>query len=512
MKHKRIRAVAMNRLRVCGLLLTGIVFMVLFATRPALAQHQASSIARVDISGTESLPQFGERPVRRLFGTVSGMLRADESIAGLRGLAGGREMIPYTAAFELIGPASVRSGDVVIVEAENRGKPIFLSLLAEFAPSGDGDPRRSAYPNGLGNGFPFRQDMSYARVQWQVGISPDVPATAQGLGEAIMRDFGRLLAGRPHAGVPLPAFGHRILIGASQSAWFVNAFIAEGFNRDPATGRAVFQGAFTRNGSGNLLAINTAARGGAQDPYVVPDGVPIAPQELLRRPGSDPVLVDAASYTDFYRLRAGLFASAPGIRGLWRFDLAAPHAPAGPASAAAAFSTLRCNGGQAVPLDGTRDAPYLRALLVGLARTIGADVPGTGRLPRSEQFRLVQAPPGIRINALPGTRLMVPADGANGMPEGGVRTLEAELPLGRPVGGALPPVSTASIVAVCGNFAEWRPFTPEELTHRYKTRETYMQRASAVADHLVADSLLLPQDREPLLLALADTVAKAGLR
>ncbi len=54
----------------------------------------------------------------------------------------------------------------------------------------------------------------------------------------------------------MPIFRHRILAGVSQAAWFVNSFIAEGFNADPETGRGVYQGAFTRNGNGVVLAIN----------------------------------------------------------------------------------------------------------------------------------------------------------------------------------------------------------------------------------------------------------------
>jgi hypothetical protein len=39
----------------------------------------------------------------------------------------------------------------------------------------------------------------------------------------------------------------------------VSSFIAEGFNVDPDTGRGVYQGAFTRNDNGLVLAINGIA-------------------------------------------------------------------------------------------------------------------------------------------------------------------------------------------------------------------------------------------------------------
>ena len=98
-------------------------------------------------------------------------------------------------------------------------------------------------------------------------MAPGVPQTAQGVGEVIVRDFGRWLGGAfPAARGDLPVFKHRILAGASQSAWFVNSFIAEGFNEDPASGRGVYGGVFTRNGAGGVLAINRFAEGGAQFP------------------------------------------------------------------------------------------------------------------------------------------------------------------------------------------------------------------------------------------------------
>ena len=160
-------------------------------------------------------------------------------------------------------------------------------------------------------------------------------------------------------------------------------------------------------------------------------------------------------------------------------------------------------------LDAARDGPYLRALLIGMARTVGAPVAGAGRLPTSRSFTLTDPAPGERLNPLPGSRLMVPQRGPNGMPAGGVRTLEAELPLGVPA-GALPPVSTSSIDAVCGNFAEWRPFAPAELKRRYESKANYLARARAVTDTISLAGYLLPEDRDTVLRDVADAVTKAG--
>jgi len=87
--------------------------------------------------------------------------------------------------------------------------------------------------------------------------------------------------------------------------------VAEGFNADPETGGGVYQGAFTRNGNGVVLAINRFAAGDRQFPYARNDLAPLTPDELLSRPASDPELIDVISPNDFYRLRASLFARAP---------------------------------------------------------------------------------------------------------------------------------------------------------------------------------------------------------
>jgi hypothetical protein len=94
-----------------------------------------------------------------------------------------------------------------------------------------------------------------------------------------------------------------------------NAIVAEGFNRDPITGRAVYQGLFTRDGGGNVLAVNAAVNGGIQAPYPLPDAVPLAPRDMLRRPESDPIVVDMIAYTDFFRLRASIYTQASSTPG-----------------------------------------------------------------------------------------------------------------------------------------------------------------------------------------------------
>ena len=124
----------------------------------------------------------------------------------------------------------------------------------------------------------------------------------------IVRDFGRVLrSGRMgRSGSPLGRYPTMVLTGNSATAWFVNTFLAEGFNADP-DGRRVYQGALVVTGAGNWLAINQLGDDGEpQQPYVRLNGRPLPASKILTRSDTDPFYVDVVSYTEFYRLRAAL--------------------------------------------------------------------------------------------------------------------------------------------------------------------------------------------------------------
>ena len=166
-----------------------------------------------------------------------------------------------------------------------------------------------------------------------------------------MRDVGRAL-GR--------GYPRRALAGVSQGAFFVDTFLAEGFNALPGGGRA-FDRAITVDGTGNWMADQPAGPAPArQDPYLRADGRPLPYRRLLRRPRTDPLLVDVANLTDFHRLRAGLTDARRPPRGVLRYDWPSPHQSFPPA---VVFAGLGCNGGVAVPLNPLRYEPYLRALV-----------------------------------------------------------------------------------------------------------------------------------------------------
>ena len=254
-------------------------------------------------------------------------------------------------------------------------------------------------------------------------------------------------------------------------------------------------GGVHRNGNGVVLAINGFAADSRQFPYARADLAPLTPDELLSRPASDPELVDVISLTDFYRLRASIFARAPARPGLHGYATAAPHAPGGGASPDVVFETMKCNGGEPISLSAVRDALYLRPLILGLSASAG-DVGAAKRaLPPDAFFTLAPVSADLKgLNRLRGTQLWVPETAPDGIPVGGIPMLEAVLPLGlaRPI--ALPPVEIASINDTCGNFSGWQPFPVDELTRRYGARANYMEIARQKTADLAAAGYLLEED------------------
>jgi len=453
----------------------------LFATW-APAAWAASGVTGVSITSQTPAGTHGGVAFVRTQGTVSGTIEAGEPVVGLEKLTAAGPY-RYAAAFELIAPVAGQAR-VVVFDSENRGGPSSYRHL---------------------DGFLQRHGTAYARVQWQTGVARDVPADAQGVGLVIVRDFGRWLAGRAPgaeiAGGALspPAFPKMIITGISQSGWFVNTFLAEGFNEDPVTKGPVFDGAIAIDGGGGWLAINAlGARVGApQAPYIINDFRPLRRQGIMRRPMSDPVYVDIVNFTDFYRLRAGAtsrFSSPPKFR---RYEWPSPHAVGGPGPWPA-----NCNGGKPMTTNPISYSPYFRAVIMGMQRSIGVEGV-TGRvLPPSTVFSLGGEPqPSEFFNASPIVRSPAPIVDNHGFPLGGTRFVEADLPLGQPKPIVVPPALTDSINNTCANRGGWTPYTAKELNELYGSKAKYLVRYAAAVDALIAQGWLLAEDKAAMVLA-----------
>ena len=462
-----------------------------------------SRITGVTVSGSQVVGAFGGVTYRRTWGIVSGVLTPHDPIRGFENLArDGDGNYFYQSEFEVVAPEKPGTNSVIVVEAENRGSPVFFNQVHEASVSGS--PSANAGGGGVGNGFLFAHGTSYARVQWQTGIAKSVPANAEGVGEVIIRDFGRMLAGRSKLDAnATPDFGtYRTLIlgGISQSGFFVDTFLAEGFNADPEDGGAVYQGAIAVDGAGNWLALNelAAQAGSKQFPYVVPDGKPLRASEILGGHASDPFYIDIANYTDFYRLRASFTDAEPKNPRIRRYDWPSAHAPMPIDQSGGSARAGRCNGGAIVDLNPIPHAAYLRAVTLGLERELG--VPSAKQatpLPPSVLFTLTPADSSTpNFNALPGVRLSVPLTDDDDWPLGGVRFADAEHPVGRPAPPSIPPVVTTSVDATCGNLGGWQQFSPEELAKRYGGEANYVKLYAASVDKLISAGYLLSSDRE----------------
>jgi hypothetical protein len=462
-------------------------------TRPSDADG-GSQVTGVVVDSQAGIGTFDGVRFERLVGHVEGTAHRTESVAGLAELLGEADHHAYRSAFEVIRPVDASDRGLMVVEVENRGSPLMLQLFNRFAIGFSGPPGETRYPPNLGDAFLFGGGRSYARVQWETGVSSGVPPSAQGVGEVIVRDFGRLLRDGRIGASPSPLGRYRTLVmtGTSVSAWFINTFLAEGFNAGPG-GQRVYEGALVLSGSGNWLAINQLGDdGGAQQPYVRPDGRPRRASEILTRPTSDPFVVDVVTYPEFYRMRAALARGPDPPERTRQYELPAPKAPVALFDEAFVFERLGCNDKTVIPLNPLDYRPYLRALLIGLEGELGR----TGRrLPPSTQFQLGSEPPASRtFNDLPGADVAVPELDSDGQPVGGVRFPEADLPLGRPEPPAVPPVITTT--NVCGNFGGYDPFPAAELRRRYGSSSAYEQRVQPLVERLVDQGWLLPDDRQ----------------
>ena len=465
-----------------------------------------SRITGVSVTGSQPAGTFGGVAYLRTWGTVSGIVSPSDTLTGFEQLTHDSDgNYAYQSDFEIIAPEKPGTNSAVVVEAENRGRPVFFNALHQTEVGGP--PSATTNGGDPGNGFLFAHGTSYARVQWQAGIAASVPENAEGVGEVIIRDFGRLLAGHTKLDAkPRVDFGtyHTLILGGiSLSGFFIDTYLAEGFNTDPADGGAVYQGAIAVDGTGNWIAINElAAQAGLKEfPYVVPDGKPLRASEILGGHASDPFYIDIANYTDFYRLRASLTdveAKNPRMR---RYDWPSAHAPAPIDQSSGSARAGRCNGGAIVDLNPIPHSAYLRAVTLELEREL--DVPSARqapRLPRTTLFALTPASSSTpNFNPLPGVRLSVPLTDENDQPQGGVRFPDVEHPVGRPVPPSLPPVATTSIEATCGNLGGWQQFSSEELTKRYGGEANYLKLYAASLDKLIAEGYVLASDREEIL-------------
>ena len=344
-------------------------------------------------------------------------------------------------------------------------------------------PSATTYPAGMGEGCLFDTGLSYAR-----GAVAD-----RALRERSCRCAGRRSGHRARLR-PVPRRRVRpsgSSVGASQSAWFVNTLIAEGFNVDPAGRlRCVHRCALVPLGRQLARDQPPRRRRRAAVPLRAARGEPLTAAEMLSRPESDPFFVDITSYTEYYRLRGSVFASAPLPARARHYDVPAPHGPGSPSS------RRSCSRSRVATA-----AWRSRSTRSSRARTRVASWSASSPIPtRSRRHSGSSSAPrpsrpstSTRCRAASSRCRCVDADA---QPIGGVRFPDVELPLGRAEPVALPPCGASSIDDGCGNFGGWQPFSAAELAERYGSVDDYVRRYAAILDRFVAEGFVLPRDRD----------------
>ena len=92
--------------------------------------HQQSRITGVSIAGSQPAGTFGAVAYKRIWGTVSGIVAPRDTIRGFDDLPHDADgNYAYQSEFEMIAPEKPGTNSVMVVEAENRGRPVFFNAL-----------------------------------------------------------------------------------------------------------------------------------------------------------------------------------------------------------------------------------------------------------------------------------------------------------------------------------------------------------------------------------------------
>lgn len=378
-----------------------------------------------------------------------------------------------------------------------------------------------------------------------------------GMGYAATRDLVSFLRhgeadgqGRPGplAGITVRA---TFALGISQSGRYLRHHIDLGMNADTA-GRRVFDGV--------LAHIAGAGRVFANDRFAQPDRTatwhedfahpenwfPLAAAEatdpatgrrgaLLKGDGSDPLLMEVNTSTEYWQKGASLIHTDPaGTQDLHALPNVRHYLVAG-TKHGGRFGATTARGRCHNPNNPHSASPLLRALLAALEGWVEAGTPPPpSRVPRLADGTLVPADEALRrFPAVPGTlrprfatpvapvvdwvagrrgaeeawRPLVPAVDADGNERAGVRLPDIAVPRGTHTGWNL--YAAAGLQEEpCDREGSFIPFAADaaarqaagdprpSLAERYPSQAAYVAAVRVAAEVLAAERLLLPADAE----------------
>ena len=363
------------------------------------------------------------------------------------------------------------------------------------------------------------------------GTKPKV----QGLGFAATRDFVSWLKHDPNAGeVTGRPITHALAIGFSQAGRYLRHHVSHGFNRDEQ-GRTVFDGIHSHIAGVGRLFFNTPfgqpARTNTQHedhdapeawfPFstaMLEDPISRSKGSVLRGDGSDPLLIETNTSTEYWQKGASLLTTDP----LGTKDVVLP------ANSRAYMIAGTQHGGRAGaatdagpnvnPRNPHNPMPAVRALLVALDEwVVSGQLPPPSRVPALSEGTLVE-PDKIGFPSIEGAAVVkrtnvvdCPADG----PGRAYRTLVSRVdPDGNEVAGIRLPDIAVPLATYTG-WNEYKApypageiadrdgscfaFSAARITQRYRNRADYVAKVQDAVDALKKDRLLLQEDADKYL-------------
>jgi alpha/beta hydrolase family protein len=370
-----------------------------------------------------------------------------------------------------------------------------------------------------------------------------------GIGFAATRDVVSFLRNEraDEKGTPNPlgtSIRHAVAFGGSQSGRYLRSYLELGMNKDER-GRRVFDGVFTHTaGAGKVFANDVFAEpdrtftqhedhlypenwfpfstASTTDPFLGKSG------SLLRGDGSDPLMIETNTSTEYWQKGASLLTMDP----LGKGDLALPansrvYMIAGTQHGGRAG--LRPTAGVCANLNNPHSpAPAMRALVVALEDWITKGIaPPASRVPtlasgNAVAYASVKMPNVKGFTILPtGNRIDAPADwiegahatstyssfvsavDADGNEVAGIRLPPIAVPIATYTGWNVYKKEPSELCDRDGSFIAFSKTKAEReaagdprpsLEERYASRADYVAKVRAAADALVAERLLLPVD------------------
>lgn len=370
-----------------------------------------------------------------------------------------------------------------------------------------------------------------------------------GLGFAATRDVVSWLRYDPAAtAVTGRPISHALAIGFSQAGRYLRNHISEGFNRDEQ-GRKVFDGIHSHIAGVGRIFFNTPfgqpARTGTQheDHFFPENEFPFSTAtmsdpltgkagSLFRGDGSDPLLIETNTSTEYWQKGASLLHTDP----LGKTDVVLPdnsrvYMIAGTQHGGRAGATTDA-GPNINPRNPHNPMPAVRALLVALDEwVVSGKVPPASRVPTLAEGTLVEAdktgfpavpgaavvkvtnqvaPPGDWVEPRASTkayRTLVCRVDTDGNEAAGIRLPDIAVPLATYTGWNeyKPPYPAGELADRDGSCL---PFAVDKasrraagdprpsIAERYKSGTDYQSKVEAVVTALLADHLLLAEDAD----------------